>query len=372
LPQETKRVPGGRWFDDCLSAKHLERALRYHECFMRRNTRSLALGLLLFALPASAGIWDLCLGIYQGVMGPAAPPPPPPAPPPAAEPGAKPPVPVAVRFRNSPPREDPAYPGTYLHTAAEVTRAEGSGFEEGSVSGMLDRHPRFLALLGIRRTAAGAIEYPEPAGINARIRALRARADPLAPVMELWLDRSPEGASQLTIVRGLAEGRVPVSETGRADDGQSLHHHDLWVHGLGYLLIPPRVVDIAKARAAFMLAVHDHPDLQANPKIRSRVLYSIQSESQRMDEWSSKVVEALVRRPGGDRDRLSWALSTLGMGNADLRRDLEMLVDSGEVSRREARAIRELLATPPVEGLGRRSNDIAAAMLRSLFSVIAR
>jgi len=232
-----------------------------------------------------------------------------------------PPFPEAMQFDAVSVKEDPNFPGTYLY---RVKTKPGirlvAGFESGQFVPFVGKFPKFPAKLGMRIEEDGTVEYPDVAGVNARVKKLREAKDPEAPALYLWEDPSPNGATQLDIARAWAGGMVPQSLNGKSGLGQSLHFHDMMVHNLAYLMLPPEIVLRQRARIEILLTLREHPVLQQNAPFQRFVETLLEKEvSEKLEFTSATLLRNLVG-PRGKEQHLNLQLGSLiPLGYGDRR-----------------------------------------------------
>jgi len=174
------------------------------------------------------------------------------------------------------------------------------------------RYPRFCGSLGIVVRDWGKstyIIYPSANGINRRLR--RAGFTPL----RIWEDPSKTLTPQIVLLRRLAErgdivimadavdvGNLPEFSDGRR---RNVHFHDMFLHFIGWLLIPPEILEISRWRAQVLFELYDDPLLAQNAGLRERLEKSIREESERLDTFSNLLLRAVV----GDADRANAVIA---------------------------------------------------------------
>lgn len=189
-----------------------------------------------------------------------------------------------------------------------------SRFEDGLLE-LYEALPRLAEGLGIRYED-GLLIYPDVDGMNARIELLK--GTDLEVFVRFWTFYGYEGTGGEAGHRRCAEhwaygsngqGREMVRSVG-----QSLHHHDLGVHMLGYLVLPREVVDIlvGQFRALILLQRLVDAGKISHPELVKDIAYRINSRIEFVDAASSYIAEAVLRKQGeADRKAIAFQLSTI-------------------------------------------------------------
>lgn len=173
-------------------------------------------------------------------------------------------------------------------------------YEDGLVE-LYEALPRLAKALGIRYED-GLLIYPDVDGMNARIELLK--GTDLEIFVRFWTFYGYDGTGGEAGNRRCAEhwaygadgqGREVVRSAG-----QGIHHHDLGVHMLGYLVLPREVVDVLVGQFRVLILLQRLVDAGriSNQALSDDIAYRINSSIKFLDGASNYIADAVLHKEG--------------------------------------------------------------------------
>lgn len=126
----------------------------------------------------------------------------------------------------------------------------GNGGREGDLAGFAKKNPELAAQLGITVDAQGRVHYPDVAGLNARLAALK------PPPHFKFVEYDGGVADPRTYLEHWAKGEIIISKNGPD------HFHDMAYHVMSALATPDDVMLYSQAQARRLLSIADDADLR--------------------------------------------------------------------------------------------------------------
>lgn len=173
-------------------------------------------------------------------------------------------------------------------------------FETGNRERILATRPQFLAQFGLKKgLLPGVYQEPDATSLNVRIRAMNARKDPNAPLVEfVSVDGEAEPVHYLTL---WSEGKFVVARDGM------LHFHDMNLHVPGIFLLNRRVEEAlrsSQSRARGLLRLYEAFRVSVDPRdepIAKRLWATIEHQVNALDNATNQLAEGLGAESSSDR-----------------------------------------------------------------------
>lgn len=167
-------------------------------------------------------------------------------------------------------------------------------FETGDLHSLLKVAPQFARRLGIRRLMEGYFTHPNAAALNHRLQKL-------GLTVRFW-EGPPHEASIQEYIEHWARGEIVLAVGGRE------HYHDLFVHGLGFALLPRILVESSIQYAQFSTRIRQSGLLASNPELELALNRFDQKFVEIIDRASGEISNQLFRSLiEGDPFRLGMA-----------------------------------------------------------------